>query len=336
MPVSAVSLQQTMSAEVLSILDESYDSVMRTNLLNLERVLLSKCTDIEDATAESLAVSGFWHSNELCRSWSLPSVPEDKKLLFGMFCELASSTDDAFRPVDWAHMFQWGRQGPGRAAGTDARSFYDKMFNAPLTTAHSWLIPMYHRYVSHFPEWLVGEQRRTTSFGVVKVVAGNSLSTVPKKRTIRRTTCKEPSLDMFFQLGLGAIIEEYLGRELGIRLDSQPYINKALAREGSRSGKYCTIDLKNASDRIGRKMAGVFFPRLAGLITTVSSSKTSYKGHSRETYMLSTMGNGCTFPFQTLLFSTVVRAAWQRRYNTLSKRNGLTWGVFWRRYCRSD
>ncbi len=304
--------------DLSSVQYESLDSVMVATLENLKRTLLSKCVDDESPDAMAATRAGFETSQQICREWSLRCETDRDANLIRSFESLAAIEDLGLSFIDFHHMFMEGSVGQGRAAGTKARVFYQKMLDDVLTTSHSYLVPMYNRYVSLFPEWQRAEQRRASLHGAIRVIPGSIMSTVPKKRTIRRTTCKEPSLDMFFQLGLGSLITKRL-RMLGISLKDQPYKNRGMARTGSINGSFATIDLKDASNRISLGMARKFFPRVAGLINMVSCRTTSWEGRVIDLHMLSTMGNGATFPFQTLLFVTVVRS--------VLKLNGIEFGL---------
>lgn len=333
---SAASMQQMLELDLNNELDESLSHELRFALLNLRKTLISKCIDVEEPSALPATLEGFEESLRLCAGWQLRCESDHDELLVRRFRELATLEDLGLSFIDWSLMFQYGKMGSGRSAGTEARDFYKKFFDSQLTTTHEFLIPLYKRYISHFPEWESAEKSRSAVHGEVKIVANCGLSTVAKKRTRRRVTVKQASLDMFFQLGLGALITERL-RMLGITLKDQPFRNKALAKQGSIDGLTATIDLREASDRISTKMAMEFFPRLGGLFQTVSSyhAKSAYSRKVYNLTMLGSMGNGATFPFQTLVFATVVRAVarvqgFKLVYNDLKRKfkGPGNWGVF--------
>lgn len=80
----------------------------------------------------------------------------------------------------------------------------------------------------------------------IRYVPGNELFTVPKTTTIDRVCCKEPDINIYLQKGFGKQIRWALKRH-GIDLNNQ-VPNAELARVGSISNKYATIDLSSASD----------------------------------------------------------------------------------------
>jgi hypothetical protein len=143
-------------------------------------------------------------------------------------------------------------------------------------------------------------------------VEGNRLYFVPKDATTSRSICVEPTLNMFFQLGLGKIIEKRLKNFFGISLDYQPDVNRELARLGSVSGDLVTIDLSSASDSMSLNMVRTLFPpSFTQWLEILRSPCSEFNGARVELNMLSTMGNGFTFPLQTALFSCIVAAAYE-------------------------
>jgi hypothetical protein len=114
---------------------------------------------------------------------------------------------------------------------------------------------------------------------------------------------------MFFQLGMGCLVEKRLKSFFGIDLERQPDINRKLARLGSVTGDFVTIDLSSASDSISHKMLKSFLPQsFTQWVDLIRSPRSIYKGVPVELFMTSTMGNGFTFPLQTAIFSCVVAA----------------------------
>jgi len=119
---------------------------------------------------------------------------------------------------------------------------------------------------------------------------------------------------MFFQLGIGAVLEGHLAYTFGIHLDSQPERNRELARIGSETGLFSTIDLSSASDSMSLKMLEVFLPRnVLAWLKCFRSPLATIGDESIELNMISTMGNGFTFPLQTIFFSCIVSAAAKSR-----------------------
>jgi hypothetical protein len=138
------------------------------------------------------------------------------------------------------------------------------------------------------------------------------MSLVPKNVDTSRLICVEPTLNMFAQLGVGEIITRRLQSVYDIDLSIQPQINRLMAQAGSfdEADGFCTIDLSSASDLISMNMIEATFPaEIVSLLKELRSPVTNINGINHSMNMVSTMGNGFTFPLQTAIFASVVLAA---------------------------
>jgi hypothetical protein len=313
--------------------DASYEQVASASLI---RSFYKKFVDTTASDADDKALAIFESVNLRCQKHRVVSQSEREAELLGTFKRCLY---EFFYPggdpliTDLHRMLDYGSTGPGASVGARGTDFYTKMFDGPLTATSSTLYIAYKAYVSQFPLWAEAEKRRASTYGDVRVVEGNKLYYVPKNDTISRTICSEPVLNMFFQLGLGRIIERRLDNAFGINLARQPVKNRELARIGSMNGSFCTIDLSSASDSLALGMLREVLPRqtLAWFELLRSPVCELPNGSKLALNMLSTMGNGYTFPLQTALFSCVVAAAYEwrgiRRVNPYGRRLG-NWSVF--------
>lgn len=163
--------------------------------------------------------------------------------------------------------------------------------------------------------WRAAEMQRKAS-NSLKLVSCSKIATVPKNNKTDRLVCTEPSLNMFFQLGAAAILERKL-RKVNINLPCQPEIQKKLAQRGSIDGSLATIDLTSASDTISNTLCEYLLPpAVFKALKDISAKKCSFEGVEYDLHMMSTAGNGFTFPLQTLLFYSLVWAT--LRYNGVS------------------
>lgn len=162
------------------------------------------------------------------------------------------------------------------------------------------------------PTWRAAEELRYQHYGPPSLVKQSLMSFVPKDDRISRSICTEPSLNMFFQLGLAEVLTKRL-HSWGIDLSSQQDRNRFMARVGSRFPRsYSTIDLSSASDSMSLKMLEYLLPKQWYLLLCkLRCVETSVKGESLTLHMVSTMGNGYTFPLQTILFAAVVRSVYK-------------------------
>lgn len=136
----------------------------------------------------------------------------------------------------------------------------------------------------------------------VQIVSGNSVVTVPKNAKTDRTIAIEPDWNCFFQLGLGAAIRRRLQRVGLLKPDAQER-NQRLARCGSLTGTFATIDMKAASDTLSLMLCDLLLPRdLFATLLSLRSRTGELDGELITYEKISSMGNGCTFELETAMF----------------------------------
>jgi len=222
------------------------------------------------------------------------------------------------------------RPGPGASIGAVANDFYTKLFASPLTYSSSSLAFWYRQLIQQNSSWADGENHRRNVHGSADtVVQGSRLSVVPKNDETGRCICTEPSVNMLFQLACGTLLERRLNQVYKIDLSDQPFKNQALARYGSISGSYSTIDLKSASDSLSLRMLEFVLPKsMFNTLLAFRSPETYIPGLGwRQLSIISTMGNGYTFPLQTILFTCIVHAVYRLYGRPLDTRKP-NFGVF--------
>lgn len=205
-----------------------------------------------------------------------------------------------------------GRFGPGASIGCEGDDFVTKSSNSPLSCTDPLLYDLYMASITRSRTDLQVEHLRRSSFGRYDVVSGSHTSCVPKNAKISRTICTEPLLNMFLQQGIGSYLTERLRKGLGIDLTRQQSVNQELARQGSLSGEFSTIDLSSASDTISVQLCRWLLPsNLYTWLDVARSPSTRVEGNWRELHMISSMGNAFTFPLQTMIFSALVYGAYK-------------------------
>lgn len=295
-----------------------------------------KYVEASSKAADEKALEKFLQVNAACGDWSLSLEGSWDEELYGTFkCVL----HDFFYPKGMPLLTSLGqfldraRVGPGASVGARGFDFYTKLFSSPLTVTSPFLYKAYKNYIWHNPEWSNAEIIRNAEFGEACVVESNRLSFVPKTADISRTISVEPSLNMFFQLGLKEILEDRLRNAFGIDLTIQQGKNRELARRGSCDdgpNSFVTIDLSSASDSMSLRMLEDVLPShvLAWFKLLRTPSCDLPNGERVRLNMVSTMGNGFTFPLQTILFASVVLAAARFRKHRLRYPYGGTLGTF--------
>lgn len=305
--------------------------------VSLLNSVLKKLRDSVSEDADQAALEKFLAVNEQCRNWVYEVDGSWEEELIGT---VKRHLDQFFytsnlSPIlpNLSDMFCVGRNGPGSSLGSVGQDDYTKLYSSCLTATSESLYRAYRASIDGFPTHLTAENNRLEGYGRLKLVEGNRLAFVPKQRSISRVTCTEPILNMYAQLGAGSIIESRLRSYFKIDITVQPERNKELACTGSLDGSYSTIDLSSASDCMSLAMMKKVLPReVYDLLVCLRSPVSELPdGSSVELAMLSTMGNGYTFPLQTALFASVVSAVYDmmgvKRTSTRSQ-GPKNWGVF--------
>jgi hypothetical protein len=296
-------------------------------------------TEVEsDPEAEMRTLVSFLEANEACK------VPRDFLHWDGrpdVGYAIASARQflyAAFEPsaIDWpvsmATIEQAARFGPGSSIGLDGKpsSYYFKVGDSPQAATSPFIIDWYARSTAWHPLCEAAELARKARCGEAVVVKHGNLTFVPKSYTSRRIVVTEPSLNTYFQLGLGSVMERVLKYRFGIDFSVQPGLNSEMARVGSLDGSYGTMDLKQCSDYISCQLVEFMFPK--SLVNWLNKLRTPTvrppKGADIDLGMISTMGNGFTFPLQTLLLTALVLGVYETLGIEPGPHHSKKWGVF--------
>jgi hypothetical protein len=300
--------------------------------IQIARSLVKKYRHPSNDMRDAVALLKFLETNNRCKNWSLQlNTSHDEELIGEFKSAIYSFWHDGWEPLVGHHydLLDHGGVGPGASIEGRGSDFYTKLFDSPLSCTRSSLYFWYKRYVDQFPTWKEAENARLQARGL-SVVAGNRLDFVPKNDETSRTICIEPTLNMFYQLGMGAILELRLKKHFGLNLADQQFKNRELARQGSVTGRYVTLDLESASDSMSISMLKDMLPRdFFSWLQELRSPVTDIPGIGPfASDMISTMGNGFTFPLQTMLFAAVVIAAMKLRGIRPAYPRGQCWGNF--------
>lgn len=177
------------------------------------------------------------------------------------------------------------------------------------------LLPLLPRLLNEFPGWSdfvtngthegseqCPAERGEQVKGVPVDVVDGSLGFVPKSSLVDRGIVVEPVLNTLLQGGIGRLMAEKLLTECGLDLRRQEP-NQVLARQGSIDGSLATIDLSSASDTVATNLVLDLLPDdWFDLLASARSGSVTFKGRRIVLEKFSSMGNGTTFPLETLLF----------------------------------
>lgn len=267
--------------------------------------------------ARNAATEKFLHSNTLCARGLLPAESWLDERLLGELREVLYEFWFPRRGLGsicdhWDTILENSRCGPGAAGGARGTDFYTKFFSSPLRAPSRAVARMYYSQIERHPLWVAAERHRIARWGHGVSIDGSRLTFAHKNATVARCICTEPSLGIYAQLGFGEVLEQRLWSFFGISLDDQPVKNRELARLGSICDGFATIDLESASDSMSLHMLRSLLPRpFYNWLCNLRSEHTTIGNEQVKLEMVSSMGNGFTFPLQTSFFSAIVAACFR-------------------------
>lgn len=219
----------------------------------------------EDTTqADAAAKAVFVSANNRCRDWKFSPEGSWDEQVFGDICRLFDSfLHPEGEPLvgSYFDLLSFSRPGPGVNIDSTGTSYYTKYLSSVLTSTSTYLYEEYRRYASWIPFLSDAESLRYDEFGGPRIVDSSRSLFVPKTTKGSRMICVEPSVNMYYQLGLAYHLEERLKSFFKIDLKTQPSVNHRLARLGSIDGSYATIDLSSASDSISLRLLHLISPK---------------------------------------------------------------------------
>ena len=131
---------------------------------------------------------------------------------------------------------------------------------------------------------------------------------VPKTAFEDRTIIKEPPLNKYVQTAYGDLIRDRL-KGIGLDIRKLQPRQSELARLASLTAALATVDLSSASDNIAYMLVMDLLPfDWFCALDACRSEKVCRNGDTYTLEKFSGMGNGYTFPLQTLIFWALVKS----------------------------
>lgn len=131
---------------------------------------------------------------------------------------------------------------------------------------------------------------------------------VPKSFDKRRIIGPESTVRAYLLQEKRALLEKTINSVFSdsVHIHDQSY-NQELARIGSVSGDYATLDLSHASDLISLELISrITSPWLFTWLTELNATHLNIGGRVIPSWMFATAGNPITFAFESLLFAAIV------------------------------
>jgi len=157
--------------------------------------------------------------------------------------------------------------------------------------------------LAEMPNWS-GVKSKTDSPSVARQIDIGRVDFVRKTAKEDRTIQVEPSLNTMVQLGIGTYMASRL-KVHGVDIADQT-LNQRLACEGSLTGELATLDLSSASDTIARLFCMSMLPwDWFAFLDSIRTGRASSPDGVIRLEKFSSMGNGFTFPLETLIFYAI-------------------------------
>lgn len=260
--------------------------------------------DLPNPSAVQAAEEAFLENEKTCFSSNFRLSRLDDNSFPRQLLEMASR--HCHRILGSIPLYVNGRHGPGAVFETSygRSTVADKQQEVPTMTARADI------FLLHWSETAWGRSMSFRDYRSIDpvVVPGNRFTTVPKDFSKRRGICIEPSINVFYQLGVGRVMRAKLAKE-GIDLNGGQATHKAAAQKASMLGDYSTIDLSNASDNVCEELVKLLLPPdWFELLSALRSSHTLFRERWHRLEKFSSMGNGFTFELETLIFYCLILA----------------------------
>lgn len=273
---------------------------------------LRKCAGIDTGVdLREEAVKSFWsnesgcyEANERLSRYLFPPGEGDDAFVRKFFTDVKRLVSCILGPCPTTVI---GRFGKGATYGDRGRltTLPDKISSRPTLTwgAMGFLFPWTDTAWSRHN--VASSLSRPIEF-----VSGNRFTTVPKDSEKDRGICIEPSINLFYQLGMGRVMRNRLRLTTGIDLNNAQDLHRAYAQKASRDGLKATLDLSNASDLISYNLVKLCVPHpWFQFLDSVRSPTTLIDGKCLRLEKFSSMGNGFTFELETILFLAIAVTA---------------------------
>lgn len=214
-----------------------------------------------------------------------------------------------FSPSEWVENC---RHGPGVALGlagiatSGAFKYASSVYTVSPASAH-----LFSCMINTDPTWshVVSEYKTR-----VEIVSDcDKLSFVPKNWKTDRTIGVAPMGNLYMQLGIGEMIVSRLlraGIDLRNQENNQLAARSASLQQGVYGDDYVTLDLSMASDTVARQLVKFLLPETWYRVMNVTRTSCTLlpDGKVVRVSKFSAMGNGFTFPLESLIFYALAQA----------------------------
>lgn len=298
--------------------DPPYEQLTPADSFHARQVcaFFQKRADLElGIDREKVAVESFKRAEALCSetnfifsSWSRGEFqfpPRVEAALHAAQRKIAMILGEVPLPGEIKFRF-----GPGATTTRQKRWSHPLYKLADEIACSEDLLPVCGVFLAEMPQWarVHATAECDDKYTTKVLVTPGRVAFVPKSWKTHRSIVVEPSLNTMCQLGIG----DYLARRLklsGIDISDQTR-NQNFAKEGSISGRVATLDLSSASDTIAWGLVlHLLPPDWFELLAYTRTGTVDLDGELIQQHKFSSMGNGFTFPLETLIFFALAYAS---------------------------
>lgn len=196
--------------------------------------------------------------------------------------------------------------GPGATTQVEKRKASPRSKLGQAFACSEDLIPIVKYCLYELQGWIpFGEE---DSVVVPVEIHLGTVAFVPKTAKTDRAIVVEPMLNSMFQLAVGDVIATRL-RLFGVDIRRQEP-NQVHAKTGSITGALATLDLSSASDTVSTELVYNLLPiDWAHFLGYFRTSRVTLGRSELRLQKFSSMGNGFTFPLETLIFYALAKAS---------------------------
>lgn len=217
------------------------------------------------------------------------------------------------------HILAWSRPGSGTAIGTRDPRFVTLPFKLGEETelvCTPEALPYARLLVEGSPAWFrlhADVEWSSLTYSVPYITtAANRVAFVDKDARTMRTIAIEPSLNQCLQLGTCEFLVRRL-KSVGVNLLDQS-VNQRASREGALCWQdldpLVTLDLSSASDTLCIGLVERLLPSAwYSFLDDLRSKAYTIGGEAYTYHKWSSMGNGFTFPLESLIFWALAKAS---------------------------
>lgn len=198
--------------------------------------------------------------------------------------------------------------GPGSIAGKKGKPVKGEKYRALGTDTRLEFLSKYLGPIAEYSPLPFGSLERCSE-----------LVFVPKSLITQRSISKEPCSLQYFQQGvMHQLVDMINSSDLGRHVDlGHQEFSRSMARKGSVSGKYATIDLSDASDSVTKTLVKRIFRNstLRNLLFCTRSDQTRIDQDYVILEKFAPMGSAVCFPVETIVFAACCELAVRRLGN---------------------